>query len=349
MTPPILHLELVRAEVHGVLQTAATTWRTQQALAHLRQGAHAAAVRVLMALARSATEWALTTQAWRELVTQILELGVRGSLRSELGEAFDAYAQMAWSGARADAMPWELERVFAVGDEVGTWTSACYLGDLVARTYPTCPLGHYAAAHFRELACIASEDRRATKMHAIAQRFAQAKALAEQLGRAKHAAHYELRRGVCLLLGGVDKQSGRDALRQCAMDELTQTERVWYALGMAHSDFWLDRVRAADAIDELAAEIARGAGRAAGTTLEELRGVTHLLLEREGVEFHAAEEDRLSALIDTLFEGDEREAMRRALGVRIEIMDVGRGLLTKDERVASALREQAQTCVGAWA
>ena len=238
-----------------------------------------------------------------------------------LSEMFEGYAWMAWSGQGPGSQPWGLAEALLRAQRAQRWRAGSHLGDLLGRGYPDCALGPYAAAHFRERGALARPDPDVAEgAGARARRFGRARTLAERAGEDALAAHCALRQGTALLLGRGRPEGGRALLRELDAGALPPTERLWYAMGMSRSDFWLDRVRAADAVDELATEVLRARPGEASRQLtgEQMERAARFVLERDAGELADAEEDRLRALVDLIFEGDtlERDRLHQQLDVR---------------------------------
>ena len=327
----MLILENYKREVTGILQVAQSRFFVQRIESALADSDHERAAAAVLATARQSTEYNLSPKAWRELITIGLIQAAKAGSRSLLAEIIEQYTWLAWSGEGNDSQPWELgEHLEDVDRKAGA-----YLGDLLARAYPDCALGPYAAAHFREQDQLAKNAAiEPTWAANNAARFERAALLAERAGRAVMANHCRLRQGVTLMLGKVESQTARGLLKKLDKDALSPRELLWYAIGMMLSDFWLDRVRAADTIDAIATDVIEARP---GPTLRAIDKPTieHLvdyLLARQGLELQAAEEDRVRALIELVYKDSWRARQKNAsLELLLDLQQRVRSPLTSDE------------------
>lgn len=341
-----LELSVLGAELHGVVVQAQAQWHMQRARAALGREDYARALEALMPLARLGTEQHLTALAWRDLLGEMVWLGVRGQLKDALGEVFDQYVWLGWSGRSAEGQPWALASALVEAERRGVWSTGAHLGDLLGRVYPTCTLGPYASAHFRELEQLSQRDPRAmaAQAQANASRFARAQSLAEDTRHDALARHCALRRGVALLLGGVEQDQGRKLLKALDRQGLSPEERLWYALGMARSAFWLDRVRAIDTLDALAQDVRAARPGYHDLPMARLHEVVRFVLDAEPASaLHDTEEARLRELIDEVFQGDEaaRAAQLDTLELRLKIADASRQQLADAAPIAALLQARA--------
>lgn len=350
-----LELSALSAELHGVVAQAQAQWHMQRARAALGHDDWARALEALMPLARLGTEQHLTATAWRELLGEMVWLGVRGQLKDALSEVFDQYIWLGWSGRSAEGQPWALSRALVEAEQRGVWSTGAHVGDLLGRIYPTCALGPYASAHFRELEQLAQRDPRAmaAQAQANASRFARAQSLAEDTRYEALARHCALRRGVAQLLGGAEQDQGRRLLKALARQDLSPEERMWYALGMARSAFWLDRVRALDTLDALAQDVRARRPGYHDLPLARLQEVVQFALDQEPPgALHDTEEERLRELIDEVFQGDEaaRTAQLDTLELRLKLAETTNQPLAEADPIIALLHARA-THLGdeAWA
>ena len=346
----MLILENYKREVTGILQVAQSRFFVQRIESALADSDHERAAAAVLATARQSTEYNLSPKAWRELITIGLIQAAKAGSRSLLAEIIEQYTWLAWSGEGNDSQPWELgEHLEDVDRKAGA-----YLGDLLARAYPDCALGPYAAAHFREQDQLAKNAAiEPTWAANNAARFERAALLAERAGRAVMANHCRLRQGVTLMLGKVESQTARGLLKKLDKDALSPRELLWYAIGMMLSDFWLDRVRAADTIDAIATDVIEARP---GPTLRAIDKPTieHLvdyLLARQGLELQAAEEDRVRALIELVYKDSWRARQKNAsLELLLDLQQRVRSPLTSDEcaDLIEQLEDRAPTMGEAW-
>ena len=334
-------LDIFLEEASGLLHITRARWHAQRIESAIQSGAHERAAEHILSCVRAATELNLSPRAWRELLTlgiaQVLRAGTRGLLT----ELVEQYAWLAWSGERESAQPWALIHTLHALPG-GHEAMAAALGDLLTRQYSGCALGPYVAAHFRELSSGAPEKHGLARANAT--RFAHAAQLAHAAQRPELAAHCQLRQGVCLLLSGEDRAQGRALLRALDVEALHVKETVWYALGMTMSEFWLDRVRAADALDALATQVmeARPGEAARVLTREVIEDLIDFLLARQGFELQPAEEDRLRALITLVHKGSHTGRQKQAaLNLLLELQQATHAPLSESEALITQLEERA--------
>lgn len=317
-------LEKLKDEAKGFVHSAQIRWRVQVAERALGDSEFERGAETLLRLLSYATQLELSVAAWRELVQLTIEAAIRANNNAQIAEVFDQYIWLAWSGKVAGSQPWPLAGAFSIAEKMRHWRAGAHLADMVARVYPTIPLGPYAAAHFRELQGIEQGNLNAKELGAIASRFERARASATATQRPGLARHCDLRRAVLLLRANTSKQEGRALLRALDKQGLPPSEQLWYALGMSHSDFWLDRVRAADALDDLATSVIenRPGPTARELHTSQIEGATSYLLEREGITLQSAEEDRLHALIELVFKNTPlADALLEVLELRLAMQE----------------------------
>lgn len=283
----------------------------------------------------------LGTEGMRVLVGLMACVIARGDLRQEALELVENNAKFAWSETTSEHTPLQWLNAFELASRYSTWRTAVTLADALGRAYPTWALAPYAGAHFRERAKLAVGELSPRRMNAHARRFGQAHALATLSKETRLEQHCVLRQGVALMLGGQDIAQARRLLKGIKVPTLSPHEKLWYAIGMSHSTFWLDRVRAADAIDDLARALKRQ--RIHGIEHTHIQAAVGYLFEREGVDVHDAEEDRLSALIEEAFEGQDQERMHHALSVRMQLRAHHTRPLDQAQRITEVLDAQAST------
>ena len=99
-----------------------------------------------------------------------------------------------------------------------------------------------------------------------------------------------------------DPSGGRAALKAIETDALSCHELCWWALGMQHSEFWLDRVRALDTLDEIAHDVvtARPGEASRLFSVPQIERIVTSVISSQA-EMEGAVEDRLRGLISTTF------------------------------------------------
>lgn len=350
-----VHLPQVLHETRGVWNKAQAHLLAQRATRQAEQQQWEGAAALLLSLAKLSTEQTLSAGAWRELLGAQVRLLMRAktdSARDLLAEVVEQYLWLAWSGQHEHSMPWSLIDAFEIAQREQQWRIGAAFGDLLARQYPTFPYGPYAAAHFREAARLQDGELEPSLMRANAKRFELAQQLAQQLNRPQLAQHCQLRRGVALMLSGTERAQGRAALKAIKPELLGAQERIWYMWGMSKSDFWLDRVRAADILDDLTVAIQQHRPEIAQLGLEPKlpERMLNLLLWREGLELHPSEEDRLRSLLGLVYKGDEHARRVSALNVRVELQELKRvpAHSAEADQLERTLEQSAQALGASW-
>ena len=344
-------LDTYKSEVTGILQVAQSRFFLQRIESALEAEDHERAAAAVLATARQSTEYNLSPRAWRELIVIGLTQAVLAGSRGLLAELIEQYSWLAWSGEGEDAQPWELGEHLSsrkVDPKAGA-----YLGDLLARAYPDCALGPYTAAHFREREQLArSAAIEPTWASANASRFERAALLADRASMTEMANHCRLRQGVTLMLGKIDSQTARGILKKLDRDLLSPRELLWYAIGMMLSDFWLDRVRAADTIDEIATDVieARPGPVLRAIDKATIERLVDYLLARQGLELQAAEEDRVRALIALVYKDSWRARQKNAsLELLLDLQQRVRAPLVECSELIEHLEERAPSMGEDWA
>lgn len=350
-----VHLPQVLQETRGVWNKAQAHLLAQRATRQAEQQQWEDAAALLLRLAKLSTEQTLSAGAWRELLGAQVRLLMRAktdSARDLLAEVVEQYLWLAWSGQHEHSMPWSLVDAFELAQREQQWRIGAAFGDLLSRQYPTFPYGPYAAAHFREAARLRDGELEPSLMRANAKRFELAQQLAQQLDRASLAQHCQLRRGVALMLSGAERAQGRAVLKAIKPEQLNAQERLWYMWGMSKSDFWLDRVRAADILDDLTVSIQQHRPEVVemGLSKELPERMLNLLLWREGLELHPSEEDRLRSLLGLVYKGDEKARRVSALNVRVELQELKRtpAHSAKADDLAMTLEQSAKELGASW-
>lgn len=295
-------LLLMRSAAPGPVALARLLWHTQRAESALARDRFEESWDQLWRVGQVMSPHTPSSLAWEELVVTMLEVCLRGALKPQIAETLEQYGWLAWP-AEGEA-PWAALELIAACEEAGTWSTGAHLGDLLARMWPACAAGPLMAGHMRELELLASGELSGPRLRAAAQRMERALELCA--ARPALIPRVTLRAGVALMLEGQQRSRGRALLRSLDASKLGPQARRWYALGMARSDFWLDRVRAADIIDELADKTDASQVRERA----QLAALLRFLLSQETLAMTSAEEDRLGALIQELAEHGERGKLR---------------------------------------
>ncbi len=318
--------EQLRADVQGVWASAQIEVRLRWIDRVIEEQNWQGAAQAIVGLARHMTTLELSAKAWQEIVTLGVTACLRANERGMLAELCEGYLWMGWSGKQDDAMPWGMAQVCAsLGAKVDA-RMAAQLGDLLAKMYPAFALGPYLSAHYREQYALL-DGVNASALSANIWRFQRAATLATQSGHEDFARHCLLRQGVCGLLSESAPSESRKLLKTLDVEALSPQERLWYALGMAHSEFWLDRVRGADVLDDLTTQVTtHQPGEAARVlSMEVLRQGLEWMIGRERGAMQAAELDRIRGVIALIYQGDERgESLEELLELR-EVLASERG------------------------
>lgn len=343
-------LEHYKREVTGILQVAQSRFFLQRIESALEASDHERAAAAVLATARQSTEYNLSPRAWRELISIGLTQAVLAGSRGLLAEIIEQYGWLAWSGETDEAQPWELGASLAQ-DQVDPKAGA-YLGDLLGRAYPNCALGPYTAAHFREREQLAkSAAIEPAWAAANASRFERAALLADRVNKHDLANHCRLRQGVTLMLGKIEAQTARGLLKKLDRDALSPRELLWYAIGMMLSDFWLDRVRAADTIDAIATDVIEARPGPVLRAIDKgtIERLVDYLLARQGLELQAAEEDRVRALIGLVYKDSWRARQKNAsLELLLDLQQRVRTPLTECGELIEHLEDRAPTMGEDW-
>lgn len=290
--------ETLEDEVDGVVANARVSFSLATIGRAVDHAEWSRALGALESLARTLEPLELPEEAWCEVLVAAGWLGVHANDISQVAALFEIYAARAWSNSPPQAMPWQLAAAFSEADRLERFEAGRALGELVALLFASCPLGPYAAAHFGERAL----DGRTDDALSIAGRFEQAGQLAEAIEMPQSAAQSRLRAGALLLRTSASRNSGRALLRSVDPSDFDRPDALWYAVGMAHSPFWLDRVRAADAV------LSHAEDDPATRDIEDLACAIDYLLDCAPFDLHNLELDRLEALIDTVLDDDSSDA-----------------------------------------
>ena len=349
-------LETFRSELGGLVQSARAQVRIQLAERAAEQEQWVRQTDHLMELARAATEFNLSGHAWRDLLATILASALRADSVERLSEIFERYMWLGWSGDTPRHQPWSLSRQLAIAQDLGHARAGAHTGELIMRNYPGCALGPYTCAHFREVAALAkgaatlpAHTARVTVKH-----FERAHTEATHAGRDALARHCRLRASVTRMLGGFETRQARAALKAVLPADLTPKERLWWMLGMHRSTFWLDRVRAADVLDEIASDVARARPTEAQRQLNEstVHMCVEYLLGHDEAELHPSEEDRLRGVVDVAFGHTDPARAKRLLStlqMRQEVQDTAQTSLRDADDLIASLEDRASAHGDGWA
>jgi hypothetical protein len=333
------------SEFSSLLKITQVEWREQRAARAEARGEPGEALNHLLVIARHAASEGVGEAAWTELLTRATRMGVAAGDRGVLAELVEQYATVAWPEGQGVA---ELAGATAGALEPDQLDAARALGAALARAYPAHPLGHALWGHFDELLALSEGDLTPARARARADRFTRALALAERAGDDALARRCALRAGASLMLGGVDTTEGRRLMRGVEARELTADELLWYAVGMSRSGFWLDRVRAADAIDGLVEARATARPGSPDVAPDTLEAMTRWLLTQDVFALQPAEEDRLAALVETALPPGARERASQTLALRAQADRARDTALSDSGEFAAALAERADQLGGAW-
>lgn len=308
----------LRAEVTGVWGSAQLEVRVRWIERLLDDAQWGSASQSILGLAQHMTTLELSAPAWQEMLIEGVLASLRAGERGMLSELCEGYLWMGWPGKSDSDQPWVMASVCAQVHDVTDARVGAHLGDLLTKIYTRCAVGPYLAAHYREQRAL-TEGARTSVMSANIWRFQRAAALATQASRHVFATHCTLRQGVCGLLSESAANESRALLKSLELPALSPHEQLWYALGMAHSEFWLDRVRAADVLDDLGTRVAahRPGEVARVLSMHVLRQGLEWMIERDRGAVQSAEVDRLRGVISVVYQGEERgEALEELLELR---------------------------------
>lgn len=304
------------------------------------------AVDSLMGLADKLARRNVPAAAWRELLWAGAWCGIEAPQFSRIPaiEAlFERYATRAWPNNfknshgeasflanKRRAMPWDLADLLELADLREKHLNGLMFGQLIMTIFPEFPLGFYAIAHFADRLLHTGHPNlpKACKPPLIAKNFARAEELARLLEMPALAEQARLRGGAILLRSGEAIDEGRELLRDVQAPALSRGDRIWYSVGMAHSSFWLDRVRAADQIIALSAPSRNTASqntasqKTADTQDADLEAATRHLIDCAPLQLQPLEVDRLEQLIDLLGPVDDTEHLASNLKLRAHLNDL---------------------------
>lgn len=316
-------------EVDGVFANARIAYSLTTVDRAMDRGEWPRALDALSGLAERLAHLVVPKSGWRELLVAAAWCAVRGSAIEQAAPILEAHGHRAWRTSSRAGMPWQLGAALEEADRRGRFAAGRELGRLVATLFPTCPLGRFAQAHFSDRMLQHGQDDPAPAE--LADAFEEAAGLADALDMPRLARRAKLRAGVVLLRSEVARERGRSLLRAVDTAHLSRKDALWYAVGMAHSAFWLDRVRAADQVLALAEADARAARGTDADTRADVVTASRYLLDCAPIELQPLELDRLEALAA---EVDEAAAM---LEVRAHLEGVAAASLDRAGEAADLL------------
>ncbi|MFP4601119.1 MAG: hypothetical protein ACLFVJ_22920, partial [Persicimonas sp.] len=331
--------EVLEDDVDGIIANARISFSLATIERAVEHAEWSRAFETADKLARRLADLDVSEEAWRELLVAAASFAVEADDVQSLRPTFEAFAKRAW---RADgrksmphkSMPWQLAGVLERADRAGHLEAGRALGRIITSLFPTCPLGPQAFAHFAQR-LLDESDAPSEDVSDIAAHFEQAAALADALEMDDSATRSRLRAGSLLLHTQASREHGRRLLRDIELGELERDDALTYAVGMAHSPFWLDRVRAADAVLSTASANASGRRRDPRTGSEisapaDAVAAARYLLDCAPIELQPIELDRLEALVDEVIDDEDVEGARELLALRSHL-----------ERVATAPASRA--------
>lgn len=326
-------------EVDGIFANARIAYAltlVDRAIAHEEW---AQAVALLLELADKLARRDLPTAAWRELLWAASWCGLRAPTFESIADIetlFERFATQAWPknfansqdkatslASKRRAMPWDIAELFAMADQGQKYLNGLQLAGVVQTVFPEFPLGHYARAHFADrLLHVGHHNlpRRCTPK-LIAKDFKRAQALAAALDMPELVDRTRLRGGAILLRSGESPEQGRALLREVEARELGRADRLWYAVAMAHSSFWLDRVRAADQVIALS-DAPRRTQKTPQPQDADLEAATRYLLDSAPLQLQPLEVDRLNELVELLGPVEDAPHIAANLALRAHLNEL---------------------------
>ncbi|MBA2663504.1 MAG: hypothetical protein H0U74_14545 [Bradymonadaceae bacterium] len=317
----LIRLTHLLPEVHALLASAQVRWHVDRYESLVEAARWSAALDTLEKLAQTLVDAEVSERGWRMVLTSITFCAARGDLLEDFLRLFDAYGHRAF-GHESAAQPWQLREAFVDQDSPASFATCAAIGEFLAGRFPTCPLGYYVSAHFGELVYTQSTSRSSASLRQMVQNLESAARLADDHSIDRAARHGRLRLGVLLLKSGLDRERGRHLLKAISPDTLVAREQLWYALGMLHSPFWLDRVRSADVLDALAEGRKRARPGYQTVEVSAIREAASALFHASPFELQSAEEDRLTELAATLFAEREAATWRELLQIRPQLREL---------------------------
>lgn len=344
MTRTIASFEVLEDDVDGIVANARISFSLATIERAVEHQEWSRAFETADKLARRLADVDVSEEAWRELLVAAASFAVEADDVQPLRPTFEAFAKRAWRAHRQQSvdresmphqsMPWQLGQVLDRADSTGHLEAGRALGRIITSLFPTCPLGPQACAHFAER-ILQTSDAHSEDVSDIAAQFERAAALADALEMDDSATRSRLRAGSLLLHSQTSRERGRQLLRDIELGELQRDDALIYAVGMAHSPFWLDRVRAADAVLSTASANAAGSRRNQRTGRQtpapaDTVAAARYLLDCAPIELQPIELDRLEALVDDVLDDENSEGAREPLALRSHL-----------ERVATAPASRA--------
>ncbi|MFU8805823.1 MAG: hypothetical protein ACNA8W_18570 [Bradymonadaceae bacterium] len=286
-------------------------------------------------------------RAWAFLLSAIVWTAAVGDTWPHIRATFRKYQQRAWPADGDYRALWEAFSRLPTDCPEGP---AVDIAEELISLFPRSALGPYISAHFSEKMYGRTRTWTPDHVRSISARFEKAERLATQSGMERLATHARQRRGVLMLYLGYGRDEGRKILHSVSPAELSPNERLWYAFGMLHSPFWLDRVRSADVLDELAEALNTGPlGYEKTVDVDTLRRTAANLVHLAPLKLEAAEEDRLRALTKTLFAPPLSSSWKALIDVRKELDDLRDAPITRAEEAYPILDTLARSSAGGWA
>lgn len=295
------------------------------------------AAELILGLADKLERRDIPPTAWRELILASAWCGISAPVSGvipAIESLMERYATRAWptdfSNAQGEAtflrnkrraMPWELADLFELAEQQEKHLNGLKLAQLICTVFPEFPLGYYACAHFADRMLHLGERNLPSVCtpQFIGQNFGRAEELAKLLEMGAFAQRARLRGGAILLRSGEAPERGRELLREVDAPALSRADRLWYAVAMAHSSFWLDRVRAADQVIALSARTTRGATQTPPRQDADLELATRHLFEQAPLQLQPIEVDRLEELIDLLGPVEDAAHLAKNLELRTQL------------------------------
>ena len=219
-----------------------------------------------------------------------------------------------------DAAPDELVDALASVADVLSPAVMTELGGWLTDNCPAWPLGPYLEAHFREVDYPKADD--GAELHRIARRFELAAARALEANLPQWHRHATLRRGALLINSGVDPALGRTILGQLDWTQLFAIDQLWFAVSLASSQRWSDRVRAMDILLDLHRGVSQLRPGFRSLQLRDLRRAASTIFKLAGLHLPDAEDRRLEELSQTLFDGEEQRHWKVFLKARRSLSSV---------------------------
>lgn len=201
------------------------------------------------------------------------------------------------------------------------------------------PLGPYLVAHFAG----AGDEPAET-----AQAFAQAEERAARAGLSAWERLARLRRAASLLLSGADPARGRELLHSLDWSALPPAQQLWMAVALSASAHWADRLRAMDIILDLHQALEAARPLPGELNVDDLKEAASAIFQLASLHLPEAEERRLQELLNTLFQGPERETWTSYLQARRELSRICALPFQQAQDARSLLQKLAALNPGRW-